>query len=153
MHPDRDFDGDKIPDEDDPDNDGDGLADVSELNGSAFKPTTPTDPLDPDTDDDGVRDGDEAADGTDPLDLESRLWAITHIIVDSGEVTVTWDGRDGRTYELLCATNAEGLATNGVVVSRVTATGGTGSWYETESSDTNTLVSGKAFYRVRVLGQ
>ncbi len=47
---------------DDPDIDGDGILNVDEEN------IYGTDPTDPDTDDDGINDGDEVANGTDPLD-------------------------------------------------------------------------------------
>ena len=43
------------------DSDGDGLADIAEIQ------THGTDPNDSDSDDDGLSDGDEIANGTDPL--------------------------------------------------------------------------------------
>jgi len=53
----------------DPDDDNDGLTDVTEdANGNGNVDTGETDPLDPDTDDDGFSDGEEVAAGSDPLD-------------------------------------------------------------------------------------
>ncbi|MEZ4890261.1 MAG: hypothetical protein R2779_06770 [Crocinitomicaceae bacterium] len=53
--------------------DNDGLTNSEETTGvndpsTPGTPTTTTNPLDPDSDDDGVTDGNEAIDGTNPLD-------------------------------------------------------------------------------------
>ena len=64
--PSLDTDGDLRPTFLDPDDDGDGLDDLTEIG------TTGTDPLDPDSDGDGFGDGIEDAAGTDPLDPASH---------------------------------------------------------------------------------
>jgi MYXO-CTERM domain-containing protein len=60
----KDFDGDKIGDSCDPDDDNDGLADVDEAKNG-------TDPFDADSDDDGALDGLEVSKGSDPTKLDS----------------------------------------------------------------------------------
>ena len=68
--PSLDADGDQVQAFLDPDDDGDGLADLVETNTGVFVSAsdTGTDPNDPDTDGDGKSDGFEVARGFDPLD-------------------------------------------------------------------------------------
>ncbi|WP_397363389.1 gliding motility-associated C-terminal domain-containing protein [Olleya sp. R77988] len=70
--------------------DNDGLLDVEEITG-VDDPSTPadpagntTDPADPDTDGDGVTDGQEALDGTDPNDECDYVIASITLPIDSG---------------------------------------------------------------------
>jgi hypothetical protein len=77
LAPDNDNDG--ISDDLDPDDDNDGLLDIHETNtGTYISPTdTGTDPFDADTDGDGVNDGDEVALGTDPLNPDALVPALS----------------------------------------------------------------------------
>ena len=151
LNPDLDSDGDGIADENDPDNDDDGLADADELSGSGFSPETPTDPQIADTDGDGLSDWAEAFAGSNPLD-SGRFLRIISMSSEADAITITWESRGGYVYELLQANTAAGILTNSVVVDTVTAEGGIGPWYETETSATNEPLSANAFYRVRVVG-
>jgi len=148
ARPDLDNDADGTADENDPDDDNDGLTDATELGGSAFEPSVYTDMMLSDTDGDGATDGQEAVAGTNPLEFES-LFRITRVDAAPDTVTVFWQGRGGRTYELICASNLLELATNAVLVTTVTAEGGSHPWFETESSGTNQSPSSFVFYRVR----
>ncbi|MEO7678364.1 MAG: Ig-like domain-containing protein, partial [Verrucomicrobiota bacterium] len=76
FSPNGDFDGDGIPDTDDPDIDGDGISNVDEL-------ALGTDPRKPDTDGDGWRDGVEIEAGSDPLLASSvpRLFIVAQPVV------------------------------------------------------------------------
>ena len=150
LHPDRDNDTDGIADEDDPDDDDDLLPDASELSGSEFDPGTETDPMQVDSDADGMSDGAESVAGTNPRDAGSRL-QITGVEITGGVAAVSWDSRDGYTYELVCASSPDGLATSPAVVDTVTASGGAGDWGETSSEGTNAVGAGGQFYRVQVV--
>ncbi len=148
MNPNLDFDGDGIPDEDDRDDDGDAIADSSELYGDSFVPAMATDPFDSDSDDDGATDGDEAVAGTNPQDASS-LFRITEIRKEGSSIVVVWKGRDGVSYDLAAAASlTSGVFT--VVSSNIVATGGTGVWYEAEVSATNVPASWQLFYRINI---
>jgi hypothetical protein len=154
MQPLLDTDGDGIPNENDPDNDNDGIADATELDGSAFSfaVNTPTDVNLADTDGDGTPDGAEAAARSNPQDPDSRL-TITSV-EKAGSVTLTWHAQGGSQYRLLSGTDLlESLPTNPVPASAATATGGSAPWYDT--SATKTVASpgaGPVYYRVERTG-
>jgi hypothetical protein len=150
MFPALDNDHDGIVDENDPDDDNDGLPDALELGGSAFDPTTVTDPLRADSDGDGMSDSQEAAVGTNPGDTNSLL-RITGFRQHGAGVIVTWRSREGRTYDLLEAETVAGLVSNAVTVTNVTAVNGTGIWHEAESAGTDAADRSNAVYRVRVI--
>lgn len=149
LRPSLDTDADGLPDEDDPDNDNDGLPDRVEITGTAFLPTTTTDPQSADSDRDGATDAEEAAAGTDPGDAASRL-ALTRIETGGNQVRLSWQGRQGWLYEVLSADSVMGLTTNPSLLTVVTGGIGTGAWQRAESTVTNTPPGLDTFYRVKV---
>jgi len=155
LHTNLDHDTDGIIDENDPDDDNDGLTDGDELSGDSFNPQTSTDPFLADTDHDGASDGHEAAAGTNPHDADSQL-RITAIQTQpdvAGTATVavvTWQSRDGHTYDLELVTNILDLASNSIAVATVSASGGTGAWEVAESTATNVTDTENVFYRIRM---
>lgn len=151
LQPLVDTDTDGVIDENDPDDDGDGMEDATELAGSSFDPVTPTAPLAADSDSDGTTDGDEAVAGTNPHDAAARL-RITDLQPQGGDVVLTWQSRDGYQYDLLGATSVTALAVAPSVVDCHTAAGGTAPWYEVLSVATNTPGGPTLFYRVEVVG-
>jgi len=149
LHPLLDTDADGITDEDDPDDDNDTLSDLAELSGQSFEPQTRTDSLLTDSDGDGMSDGEEAGAGTNPQDGNSLL-QLTRVDLEGASVVLTWTSRDGYTYHLSMAGSVTGLTAHGTVVDTVTASGGVGPWWETESKSTNAIAPGAQFYRVSV---
>jgi hypothetical protein len=138
LLPNLDTDSDGLADEIDPDNDNDGLTDLTEVGGNAFMPNTVTDINNADSDGDGASDGDEAMamTMTNPQDVNALLQILD--IARAGSITVEWFARDGKSYNLLAVDdlNAFGSA---VVISNVTAVGGSAPWFETTATadDTN----------------
>lgn len=126
LFPECDFNGNGIPDEDDPDDDGDGLADADELSGRLFDPATLTDPFGWDTDGDGLSDLEELLTGTNPRDPDSRL--VVSIGVAGEEIILQWDGREGKTYQVLSALTIPELIRSACTNAQITAQGGTGLW-------------------------
>lgn len=136
-----------------PDNDGDGLWDESEMRGDGFDPPTITGFNVSDSDGDGVPDGDEARAGTDPLDA----WAYLHIdgltpVGDSESIVgsytneflevvgytqevlhvtghrLTWDARSGRSYRILKGSSLR-RPQDFIAIAEMTAPGpGAGPW-------------------------
>lgn len=149
LFPARDADGDGVFDENDPDNDNDALGDDLELEGTAFTPKTSTDPMVADTDRDDVPDSAEAAAGTNPDDDRSRL-EITAVQSAPPLVIVTWKGRGGYAYNLMCASNLTDLKMAPITADTVTAHGGTPPWFETETVSTNLTGADQSFYRIQV---
>jgi hypothetical protein len=148
LAPELDTDGDGLADENDRDDDADGLDDGVELAGSSFDPRTSTDPLTADSDGDGANDAQEAGAGTDPLD-PSRLFRIVDVAMEGGVARISWEARDGRTYEVLAAPNVE-LLREASVVDTVSASGGAPPWYSTTAVATNLLTGARVHYLVRV---
>ncbi|MFH0878180.1 MAG: hypothetical protein V2A34_00565 [Lentisphaerota bacterium] len=146
MHPDSDLNGNGIPDENDPDNEGDGLSDEQELAGALFDPPTSTDPNLADSDLDGMSDAQEASAGTDPRDA-SRYFALLPLSRTGQGMVVPWQARAGRTYEVLFGASVTGLP--GATVADVTPGGGEGPWQETIGVFTG-AVSGAGFWAVRL---
>jgi hypothetical protein len=144
---DNDVDG--IADENDPDDDNDGLADIQEIEGVAFDPETPSNPFLRDSDGDGMTDSVESLSGTDPSDVQSRL-TIVHLARDLSGFHLTWKSREGRKYDLLRGASLESLSGSPELVTTVTAGTGSGVWHETQSTATDPTTTGKAFYRIRI---
>jgi hypothetical protein len=149
MHTNLDNDADGIVDENDPDDDNDALGDAQELAGGQFDPSTETDPMDPDSDGDGASDGEEAAAGTNPTN-EASLFSIRDMHVVGESAAITWQGRDGRVYDLMAASNAADAGSSASVVTSITARGGSPPWFETETTVTNVSTARRMFYRLTV---
>ena len=150
LAPDQDTDADGVADENDPDDDDDGLGDATEIAGTDFSPPTATDPFLADTDADGAADGAEAVAGTNPLDPFSLL-RILYASTDGTDDVVEWQGRSGKTYEVVRGGAVEALGNAPTVVDTVTAVGGVGPWLETTTASTNAAGGTEAYYGVRVL--
>lgn len=116
-----DLDQDGILDENDTDDDGDGIDDLTELSDL----------------------------GTNPQDFGSAL-RILQVRYTTGRVDVAWAGTDGHRYELLRSGNVGDFTTNLVSVGTVVATGGTGQWHQTTSVLPDQPGTNRAFYRVRL---
>lgn len=151
TRPDLDNDGDGHIDENDPDDDNDQLSDSEELAGSEFSPVTSTDPLMADSDGDGASDGRESVAETNPSDADSALRIIQMSWAASNVVSITWAAREGKSYELLTATNIFRLTNNPTVVGSIIATNGSGEWLETQSGCVVTGNVAKAFYLIRAV--
>ena len=114
------------------DSDGDGLPDSVETGTGIYRgpEDTGTSAFDSDSDDDGIRDGDEVLAGFDPNDADS-VFVITHDDVQTprraGELTpdgkgilIQWPSVDGKHYRLLYTDNLRNGFT--CLASNVTAT-------------------------------
>jgi len=150
LAPHIDTDNNGIPDENDPDNEGDLLSDLAELTGSEFSPVTITDPLLADTDSDGVTDADEAVMGTDPTDAYLYL-KFTNIGNSPNDAVLGWIGREGYGYDILAATSAVELASTPVLMDHFTGGAGAGPWQLVYMVYSN-IYQPRAFYSVRVTG-
>lgn len=150
LKPGLDTDGDGLADELDQDNDNDGLADLSEVGGGSFDPTTPTQVNSPDSDGDGIPDGQESVAGTDPTDQNAFL-EITSITTPAGNRIVEWFARSNKTYRLLRSDNPINIPTN--VIAIVTANGpASPPWYVIPASVGDVFTpSNHGFYAVEVL--
>lgn len=147
LDPSRDADANGVPDEDSPDDDSDGLADLVEILGTSFSPATATDSLRRDTDGDGISDRNESVAGTDPLDPTALLRILAVGGTPAG-LRLEWSARGGRTYDLIGATNVAGLSAGGASQT-VTAGTGTGTWQVTRASATNAWPAGTQFITIR----
>lgn len=151
LAPYLDSDSDGMIDENDRDDDDDGLNDDDELVGTPFDPATPTDPLSADSDNDGARDAQEAAAGSNPRDATSLLHIIAMARAD-GTVHVTWQARNGYTYELVGAADLETLNASPLIIDTVSAAGGTPPWYRTTAISMRPAETDTTFYyRVRLM--
>ena len=102
KRPNLDTDNDGVSDELSTDNDGDGLTDIVEIEGSNFQPATVTEVNIADTDGDGVTDGGEAIAGTDPTDDQIYL-QILDIRNTGGNREISYMAREGKEYHIRAA--------------------------------------------------
>ena len=154
MRGDLDRDQDGLPDEADPDNDGDGLDDTVELAGTAFAPTTPTLVNNLDSDGDGADDGAEAVAGTSPIDagMQLKITSIAHDPVAGA--TVSWLARSNKTYRVWSAGQLRTAGSFTTLAGQTTAVGpAPAPWYHLEHSwtDTDALTTNRRFYVIEVL--
>jgi hypothetical protein len=139
-----------IPDELDPDNDGDGLWDHWELSGEQFSPLTPTDPNLADTDGNNISDYEESIAGTDPNNPDAGL-----IIIDlentgaNREVTWTARGNNERIY-VVRALDSNYDATPSTVIWSNTVGGGLAPWFETTETIADPATTSR-FYAIEVI--
>jgi hypothetical protein len=148
LKPGLDTDGNGVPDEADGDNDGDRLADLDEIIGNQFNPTTATQPNLADTDGDGVPDGEEAVAGTNPTDINALL-EIIRIAKAGGGQDVGWVARGGKTYVVRARTNL--LAGSFAPIATNTAVGGIAPWFVVTNAVTDATAVDTEFYAVEVL--
>ncbi|MGD9781247.1 MAG: thrombospondin type 3 repeat-containing protein [Kiritimatiellia bacterium] len=152
LCPGLDRDGDGLADEIDPDNDGDVLWDLDELDGSAFAPLTATDLNEADTDGDGATDGEEAGAQTDPLDPDVFLH-FTRIGRDAADdVALDWMARQNWLYRLYRYDPTNGLPGTYVDAVRAPAVGGVGLWAVVTAAYTNAGMDDRQTYYLEVVG-
>ncbi len=142
-----DADGDGVANENDRDDDGDGLADLEEITGQGFIPSTASDSLLADSDGDGQGDGEEAAAGTNPRDATSQL-RLTSIVTTGGVRQVAWRAREGRTYNVIRGSTPPELMTNPPWLAGLLGGPGTGAWQVVLSTAIDTSTTTRALYRV-----
>ncbi|HMP71626.1 MAG TPA: hypothetical protein PKE55_00010 [Kiritimatiellia bacterium] len=150
MFPNLDTNGSGLPNELDPDNDGDGLWDHWEVSGEKFTPNSPTDPNLADTDGNNISDYDESIAGTNPNDPNAGL-----IIIDlenagaNREVTWTARGNNERIYVVRALDDSFGATPSAVIWSN-TVGGGLAPWYETTETIADSAGNSR-FYAVEVI--
>lgn len=150
LFPDLDTNNNGLPDELDPDNDGDGLWDHWEISGEKFNPATPTDPNSADSGNTGVSDFDAMVAGTDPYDPDS-VFRIVALDADGTDAEVTWlaRGNQERIYVVRAIDDSFGDTPATVIWSNRVA-GGVAPWYAVEARITNELVNAR-FFAVEVI--
>ncbi len=150
LFPDLDTNNNGLPNELDPDNDGDGLWDHWEISGEKFNPATPTDPNSPDSGTSGVSDYKAMVAGTDPYD-PNATFRIIDIAMVGTDAEVTWlaRGNHERLYVVHVFDDLH-ADTPSIVIWSNTVAGGSAPWYATEATITDEAV-GTRFYRVKVI--
>lgn len=142
--------GNGIPDELDPDNDGDGLWDHWEVSGEKFSPVTATDPNTVDTDNNGATDFEEMMAGTDPSNPGSVLQIIA-LDRNGTDQQVTWTARGNNERIYVVRTIDDGYTgTPSAVIWSNTVGGGVAPWYATTMAITDPSVDAR-FYAVEVI--
>jgi len=150
MFPDRDTNGNGLPDELDPDNDGDGLWDHWEVTGEKFNPVTPTNPNLVDSDNNGISDFAEMIAGTNPNDIDAGF-VIIDVENTGGQREVTWTARGNheRIYVVRALDNSFDGTPSTVVWSNTVA-GGVAPWYATTATLADPAATSR-FFAVQVI--
>ncbi len=148
FNPDLDNDGDTVADENDPDDDNDGLTDLTELNGVGIPPVA-TNPFLADSDSDGFADSNEVAAGTNPLDPYSLLLLSLH--ASPGQLDFTWDARAGKQYRLICGYSLAELLSAPQTVDTISTNGGAPPWFEVPIQIFYSPTTNQAFYAIEIV--
>ena len=150
-----DSDGDGVIDELSEDNDGDGLPDATEIEGSAFDPSTATEVNLADSDADGASDYAESVAGTDPRQASMHLKIESIQVTNGNDVLIAWLARSNKTYKV----RADDLLTDGSVFTNMIKTNAlaigpaTPPWYAFTNAYliTNGVSVTSRFYRIEAL--
>ena len=150
LFPDLDTNNNGLPNELDPDNDGDGLWDHWEISGEKFNPATPTDPNSPDSGNTGMTDYEAMVAGVDPHDPDA-VFRIVALGTDGDDAEVTWRARGNheRIYVVRVIDDSYDDMPSTVIWSNTVA-GGSAPWYATDATITNETV-GARFFAVEVI--
>lgn len=145
-----DTDGDGILDEADQDNDNDDLRDATEIAGSAFSPATGSGVNSSDTDGDGMNDGREALDGSDPTDANATFELVQ--IVNTGAVgSVTWLARGNNEKKYMVKASSRSYAQPSEVIFSNTVAGGSAPWYQVTNTFSDSVTTNGRYYSVEVV--
>lgn len=148
FNPTLDHDSDSIADENDPDDDNDGLEDLTELAG-AGQPPVSTSPFLADSDSDGFGDADEIAAGTNPQDPTSLL--LLNIYSGPGQLHFDWAARSGMQYRLLSGQTMDELLTTPQIVGVVSTNGGVSPWFEVPIQTSSSSITNQAFFAIELV--
>lgn len=145
-----DTDGDGILDEADLDNDNDDLRDATEIAGSAFSPATGSGVNLSDTDGDGMNDGRESLDGSDPTDASATFELVQ--IASTGAVgSVTWLARGNNEKTYVVKASSRSYAQPSQVIFSNTVAGGTAPWYQVTNTFSDGVTTNGRYYSVEVV--
>lgn len=92
------------------------------------------------SDNDGVSDYDEIIAGTNPLDVNDFLNIESIIRFSTNQVTIRWDSKVGKVYDIICSTNLKSVMTG---CTNVAAT-------STSTAVTINMTNTMAYYRIAV---
>ncbi len=143
-----DTDGDGLADEADLDNDNDGLRDTTEIAGSAFTPATITPVNSSDSDSDGMNDGREALDGSDPTDPNASFEFLTISNAPAGTIAFVARGNNEKKYVVKASTTTYSQPTE--VLFSNTVAGGTAPWYQVTNAIVDSVVTNGRYYSVEI---
>jgi hypothetical protein len=134
-----------------PDNDADGLADVTEVTGTNFNPVTATAVNDADTDHDGVSDWAECVAGTNPTNSDAFLEIYTFSQTNLNKI-IQWTARSGKSYRILYSESTSYQnPTNVLATTVVMDPSAPAPWYPAAGSYTNTGVYSNRYYVIEVV--
>ena len=142
-----DTDSDGILDEADLDNDNDDLRDATEIAGSAFSPATGSGVNSSDTDGDGMNDGRESLDGSDPTDNNATFELVQ--IASTGAVTWLARGNNEKTYVVKASSRS--YAQPSEVLFSNTVAGGSAPWYQVTNTFSDNVTTNGRYYSVEVV--